>query len=282
MKIRTFRRILASVLVLTMVFSLSLTCAYADSSNVKVTVDGKAVTFNNDLGYPYIDNNGRTMVPFRAVANFMSGVKVGWNGDSREAAFFKSGSVMPQSGQGYQLQAMVHFPIDTNQAWGGYKWVSSYYYPNEPDNTLFWHRLVTMDTNAVIKNSRTYAPIRFLAEALGYDVGWNGNTRTVIITSPSGNWAGAVNKQQQQKGNNVVGSEPTAEKYVAEFMRMGYPGVKNYSMRYEMIDNIGPVKGYLFTVTSGSSSIKVLVSTSGGEWWYSNDGGLNYSRWIPF
>ena len=281
MKKRTFTRFLALIMVLAMVFSISLTTAYADSSNVKVTVDGKAVTFNNDLGYPYIDKNGRTMVPFRAVANFMSGVQVAWNNEAREAAFIKTGSTYNQSGQGYQLKAMVHFPLDTNQAWGAYAWKSAYFYPDEPDNTLFLHRLVQMDTNSVIKNGRTYAPIRYLAEALGYNVGWNGNTRTVIITSPSGNWATAVTGIQAQKGLKVLGSEPTAEKYVTEFMRMGYPSVK-YKMQYQMIDNIGSVSGYLFKVTSGSSNLYLLVSTEGGEWWYSKDSGMNYARWIPF
>ena len=42
-------------------------------------------------------------------------------------------------------------------------------------------KTVTMDTSAIINNSRTYAPIRYLAEYFGYTVGWDNATRTVII-----------------------------------------------------------------------------------------------------
>ena len=43
----------------------------------------------------------------------------------------------------------------------------------------------TMDTAAVIVNSRTFAPIRYLAEYFGYAVGWDGATRTVSISGSS-------------------------------------------------------------------------------------------------
>jgi hypothetical protein len=38
-----------------------------------------------------------------------------------------------------------------------------------------------MDTAAVIKNSRTYAPVRYLAEAAGYSVDWDSTAKTVVI-----------------------------------------------------------------------------------------------------
>lgn len=40
---------------------------------------------------------------------------------------------------------------------------------------------VIMDTAAFIKDGRTYIPIRFLAEALGYTVGWDEATQTVTL-----------------------------------------------------------------------------------------------------
>ena len=54
MKKRTLTRWMAAMLVLAMIFSLSLTSAYADSSNVKVTVDGVAVT----TGFTYTAATG--------------------------------------------------------------------------------------------------------------------------------------------------------------------------------------------------------------------------------
>ena len=42
---------------------------------------------------------------------------------------------------------------------------------------------IVMDTAAFIDEaeSRMYVPIRFLAEAIGYDVGWNEETQTVTL-----------------------------------------------------------------------------------------------------
>ena len=42
-----------------------------------------------------------------------------------------------------------------------------------------------MDTIAAIENSRTYVPVRYLAEAFDATVRWDGGTRTVHITSAS-------------------------------------------------------------------------------------------------
>lgn len=40
---------------------------------------------------------------------------------------------------------------------------------------------VQMDTAAVIVSGRTCAPVRYLAEYFGYEVGWDASTNTVII-----------------------------------------------------------------------------------------------------
>ncbi|MDF1617456.1 stalk domain-containing protein [Petrocella sp. FN5] len=42
---------------------------------------------------------------------------------------------------------------------------------------------IAMDTEAVILNARTYAPVRYLAEAFNYDVSWNQETQTVELTT---------------------------------------------------------------------------------------------------
>ena len=41
----------------------------------------------------------------------------------------------------------------------------------------------TLDVPATIKNGRTIIPVRFVAEELGFLVGWNNSTRTVTISS---------------------------------------------------------------------------------------------------
>ena len=42
--------------------------------------------------------------------------------------------------------------------------------------------IVYSDVYPYIKNSRTYVPIRFIAEELGYDVKWDGVNRKVTMT----------------------------------------------------------------------------------------------------
>lgn len=44
---------------------------------------------------------------------------------------------------------------------------------------------VTTDAKPYIEDSRTLVPIRFIAEALGYNVEWNDSTRTVILSKGS-------------------------------------------------------------------------------------------------
>jgi len=41
---------------------------------------------------------------------------------------------------------------------------------------------VALDSPALIQNSRTYMPVRFIAESLGANVKWNDVTRQVVIT----------------------------------------------------------------------------------------------------
>ena len=41
---------------------------------------------------------------------------------------------------------------------------------------------VTLDSPAIIENSRTYLPVRFVAETLGATVAWDGATSTATIT----------------------------------------------------------------------------------------------------
>ena len=114
---------------------------------VNVLVNDMPVPWTDAL--PFIDANNRTMVPLRAVAEAL-GLTVDWNGAKREAIFTNGTNT-------------IYFPIGNNAARTG-------------DGGT-----VQMNTAAVIVNDRTFAPIRYLAEYFGYTVGWDGDTRTVII-----------------------------------------------------------------------------------------------------
>lgn len=121
------------------------------SHSINVTVNGETVAWTDAA--PFIDENDRTMVPLRAVGEAL-GLVAYWDAPAREAVFS-------------DRTRSIIFPIGSAAARTG-------------DGGT-----VEMDTAAVIVNSRTYAPIRYLAEYFGYTVGWDAATRTAMIQSPA-------------------------------------------------------------------------------------------------
>ena len=118
------------------------------NENVSVTVDGKKVVFPD--AKPFIDENGRTLIPVRFVTEDL-GATVEWNAEDREVYITKDkANVLIRIGQ---------------------------------ERILVNGVTKTMDTKAIIRYDRTYVPIRYVAEGLGATVGWDAGTRTVIITT---------------------------------------------------------------------------------------------------
>jgi len=140
--------LLISILALVVILPNFITDADAANPTPKVTVNGQYVTFTDQK--PFIDKNNRTMVPVRAPMEAI-GCTVDWDADKRQAIIAKG-------------ETKAVFTID-----------SKTYTVNGQNKT--------MDTQAVIVNSRTAFPIRFAAEAMGATVGWDAATYTVIITT---------------------------------------------------------------------------------------------------
>ena len=134
---------------------------------IPVEVDGRFANFPD--ARPFIDENGRTLVPLRAVAEAL-GLEVKWDGSTRTASF--SGTVTDENWSTYK--ARVDFQIGVPAAVVSYSLMSG-----EP----IVRRDVSMDTVPVIVGNRTYAPVRYLAEAFGYTAEWNGLYRWVQLYS---------------------------------------------------------------------------------------------------
>ena len=118
------------------------------NGDVSVTVDGEKVVFPD--AKPFIDENGRTLIPVRFVTEDL-GATVEWNAEDREVYITKDkANVLIRIGQ---------------------------------ERILVNGVTKTMDTKAIIRYDRTYVPIRYVAEGLGATVGWDAGTRTVIITT---------------------------------------------------------------------------------------------------
>lgn len=117
------------------------------NSNVTIKLDGKEVVIDVD---PYIDSNGRTIVPARFVSEKL-GFEVMWDGDNRRA-------VIADNGREIELF------INSKTAYVD-------------------GRQTEMDAAAVIKNGRTMVPVRFVAETFNMEVTWIHETRTVELSS---------------------------------------------------------------------------------------------------
>ena len=125
----------------------------AASSSINVKVDNKAVAWTD--AKPFI-KDGRTLVPLRPIANAL-GLSVVWNAQAEQAGFSDG-------------KTTVVFELNSKE------YVVFY------DEDLEDADVVKMDTAAISENGRIYAPARYLAEAYGYHVGWNGSTNTVTIS----------------------------------------------------------------------------------------------------
>lgn len=109
-----------------------------NGNDMSIKIDNNMVNFPDVK--PFIDDNNRTQIPVRAVAEMLDCI-VDWNDDSKTAVITnKNGDI-------------VRLTIDS-------------------DVMTMNDKPVQMDTAAMIKDNRTYIPIRFAAEAMGLTVEW--------------------------------------------------------------------------------------------------------------
>jgi len=134
------------------IFCLPLLCAGPAGPafagrEIPVLVDGLPVSFD----VKPVLQNGRTLVPFRAIAEALN-VAVAWDGATR--------TVTASGGQ-----TTVRLQIGNSTA----------YHNDAP---------VVLDVPPVIAGGRTLIPVRFFSEAFGCKVDWDAAARAVKITSP--------------------------------------------------------------------------------------------------
>jgi len=142
------RKVVFAIIVALMVSLVGVTWTVSGAPAINVTVDGKAVNFPD--AKPFIDANGRTLLPVRFVTEAL-GAKVEWKEAVREVYITKE-------------RIKISLRVDDSDI--------------VVDNVR-----MTMDTKAIISESRTFVPIRYIAEGLGAKVGWDDVTKTVIITT---------------------------------------------------------------------------------------------------
>lgn len=119
-------------------------CNAENSSNISVTINGNAVTFDQ----PPVMVNDRTLVPLRTIFEAL-GATVDWNGDTQTVTSTRNNTTVSLT-----IGSDVMTKNDTT---------------------------VALDVPAQLIGERTLVPVRAIAEAFGSSVDWNGETQTVII-----------------------------------------------------------------------------------------------------
>lgn len=115
-------------------------------SQINILINGKKVNFSSNTGYPFVDKNNRTMVPLRVTME-TAGFAVGYDTENETAIVITE-------------HDRIEIPIGTN-----------YIYNN--------NKLTENDTTAVVKDGRTYLPIRAVLESADFTVEWDSKTNTV-------------------------------------------------------------------------------------------------------
>ena len=179
--------------------SLSLSCiSYAANEDIKILINETYVECDTS---PMIKND-RVLVPLRGVLENI-GANVVWVGSRHFALIFDENTIVRV----------------------------------EPDNATAYinNTPYVMDVTPYIINERIMVPIRFISEAFGCDVDWNGTKRTVYVASPSYDMAMLAKMDISQpaasggKNNNPAVSGSSALVCTADaFVRGGDNASKNY------------------------------------------------------
>ena len=166
------RRTIAVFMAVFMVFGLLAafsTTVYA-SDNITVTINGVPVVFADQQ--PVVVD-GRTLVPIREVFEAL-GFEVTWE-PAFQMATLINGEFRLAISIGYH--AFMAAPLSAPQ--------------------ITRHHSVPLDVPAQLINDRTMLPIRSPLEAVGYEVGWDNATRTVVIQGGNGYGGGNLSATTQ-------------------------------------------------------------------------------------
>ena len=126
----------------------------------KAIQNGTQGTTDAEGSKPFIVG-GRTMVPLRFVSEKM-GAKVSY-------VNLKSPITVTYKDSSSQITTVVKFTIDSKKM---------------QVTTAGKTSTITIDVPAQIKNSRTYIPLRAIAQSLGFQVYWHESTQIIVVSNP--------------------------------------------------------------------------------------------------
>lgn len=190
------------------------------SKNVRVKLDEKLLNFD----VPPMIINSRTLVPFRVILEAL-GAEVGWNGDTRIVSAIKD-------------NLNIKLRIDSKEV-------------------LINNKKADLDVPAMIIDGRTMIPARFISEKLGYTVDWDGDTRTVKITTPSTYDRKDSDKEFTFKGIAIGDSEKKVIKTLGKPVRKD---LSKYGFRWYIYN--GDYSNYIQVGISNNRVVGIYSNTS--------------------
>lgn len=131
-----------------------LICTSTFAATAKVQINGSVIDFTDSNGAKVDAQiiNSRTMVPLRKIFEVLN-CTVDWNGDTRTVTATKDDTTLI-----LQIDNKIATKIANNK-----------------------ETKITLDTAPIIYNNRTLVPLRFIAESLEKQVGWDAANYTAII-----------------------------------------------------------------------------------------------------
>lgn len=122
------------------------------SNEIKVTKGGTETVKTIDTA-PYVTSAGRTLIPLRGLIEEM-GAEIEWTDKNQSIAINNNG-------------IKLYLQIRNNLVY--------------VDSPAYGHLMYTLESEPRIKDSRTFVPLRFISEQFGYNVSWDGETKTITI-----------------------------------------------------------------------------------------------------
>lgn len=125
--------------------SLMPMAVQAKTLDFEININKKPIQINEDIGYPYINKYDRTMVPIRTISENI-GYNVGWDKNTKVVTLKNNDkTICLEIGKDYSIINGREVKLDSEKS----------------------------NTKVEIVNNRTYVPLRFISEELGYSVDYN-------------------------------------------------------------------------------------------------------------
>ena len=195
---------------------------------VKLKYNGNEINFPD--AKPYVDENDRTLVPVRFVAESMN-IDVKWEENGQK------GSITLTKGN-----IKINFKLGENYA-------------------VVNGKQQNLDTCAVLLNDRTYVPLRFVGELMGTDIRFDSNSNTVLLSDKVSR--GDETDPRAEVGTKIL-SEPRATAEQAKAWAASKGASEVFISLADIIWKIAPAAGVDPTVVYCQSAKETGFGRFGG------------------